>query len=175
MEFINRFVDQPMLEGASRVLHIWHERTRRSPDELGPLWSLVVISCLFASSWWFLSGFASLLAAGTLLMLSLPPAWKLLARPQRGDYDARAYRAMAALAIRRRETEWAVRVLMLLISACLPILARGGDHAGESFVLGAGVWFVLTIPANAYLAAAEPPKPEDGDRVLMRRRVVAAA
>lgn len=103
------------------------------------------------------------------------PAWKLLARPQRGDYDARAYRAMAALAIRRRETEWAVRVLMLLISACLPILARGGDHAGESFVLGAGVWFVLTIPANAYLAAAEPPKPEDGDRVLMRRRVVAAA
>jgi len=175
MEFINRLIDQPMLQGASRVLQIWHERSRRSPEELTPLWSLFVISCLVALSWWYLPGSAGLLAAGTLAMLSFPHAWKLLTRPERADYDARAYRALAALAMRRRETEWAVRVLVLVISACLPMLARSGDHVGELFVVGAGLWFVLTVPANAYLAAAEPPRPRDGDGVSTRRRVMVAA
>ncbi|OWW04027.1 hypothetical protein ATY81_16975 [Rhizobium sp. R72] len=175
MEFINRFVDQPMLQGASRLLQIWHERSRRSPEELAPVWNLFVISCLFALNWWFLPGSRGLLAAGALVMLSFPHAWKVLTRQERGDYDAGAYRAMAALAIRKRETEWAVRLLVLMISACLPMLARGGDHDGELFVIGAGLWFVLTAPANAYLAAAEPPKPWDGDKIFMRRGLVTAA
>ena len=175
MEFISRFVDQPMLQGASRILEIWHERSQRSPDELAPLWNLLVISALFAASWWIMPGPAGLLAAGALVMLSFPHLLKLLKGPQRGDYDARAYRAMAASAIKKRETEWTVRVLVLMISACLPMLARGGDHAGELFVIGAGLWFVLTVPANAYLAAAEPPRPRDGDSVFTRRRLMAAA
>ncbi|EPE96201.1 hypothetical protein [Rhizobium grahamii] len=175
MDFLNRFVDQPMLQGASRVLQIWHERSHRPPDELSPLWNLLVIAGLFMSACWYLPGSAGLLAAGTLVMLSFPHAWKLLKGPMRRDYDARAYRAMAALAIKKRETEWTVRVLVLMISACLPMLARGGDLAGELFVIGAGLWFVLTAPANAYLAAAEPPRPRDGDSVFSPRRVMASA
>ncbi len=174
MEFISRFVDQPMLQGASRALQIWHEKSRRSPDELGPAWELIVISCLIAVSCWFLSGTGWLIAASTLMLLSLRPAWNLLAGPKRGDYDARAYRARAALAIRKRETEWSVRMLVLLISVCLPMIARAGDQSGELFILGAGVWFVLTVPVNAYLAAAEPPKPNDGDFAFTRNRTLAA-
>jgi len=174
MEFISRFVDQPMLQGASRALQIWHEKSRRSPDDLGPVWDLIVISCLAAASCWFLSGTGWLIAASTLMLLSLRPGWKLLAGPKRGEYDARAYRARAALAIRKRETEWSVRMLVLLISACLPMLARAGDQSGELFILGAGVWFVLTIPVDAYLAAAEPPKPNDGDYAFTRNRTLAA-
>ncbi|WP_431324011.1 hypothetical protein [Rhizobium sp. YTU87027] len=134
-----------------------------------------MISCLVALSWWVLPGSAGVLAAATLAMLSFPHAWKLLTRPERADYDARAYRALAVLATRKRETEWAVRVMVLVISACLPMLARGGDHAGDLFIVGAGLWFVLTVPANAYLAAAEPPRPRDGDGVSTRRLVMAAA
>ena len=92
---------------------------------------------------------------------------------ERGQYDARSYRAMATLAIRKRETEWVVRVLVLMVSACLPMLAGGSDDVRKAFVLGAGLWFVLTIPANAYLAAVEPPKPHDGDNVFWGRRVAA--
>jgi len=173
MDFINRFIDQPMLHGASRAMQIWHERSGRSPDELGPVWDLLVILCLAGLSCWLLSGTGWLLSASTLILLSLRPAWALLAKPTHGTYDARAYRARAAMAISKRETEWSVRMLVLLISACLPMLARAGDHVGDIFVLGAGIWFVLTVPANAYLAAAEPPKPRDGDWALGRKQIFA--
>ncbi len=175
MDFITRFVDQPMLHGASRALKLWHERSRRSPDQLAPLWALIVITCLLTLSWWLLSGISSLFAVATLVTLSFPPAWKLMAGPRRRSYDARAYRALAAIAVRRRETEWVVRVLVLFISACLPLIARVDDPAGQFFVIGSAIWFVMTIPANVYLAAAEPPKPTDGDEVFSRRRAVAAA
>ncbi|QFY63249.1 hypothetical protein FZ934_23445 (plasmid) [Rhizobium grahamii] len=173
MEFINRFIDQPMLQAASWMLQVWHRRSGRSPDALGPIWNLVVILFLLGVSCWCLPGTPGLLAAGALLMLSFPPAWKLLTKPDSGGYDARRYRAMAALAIRKRETEWVVRVLVLMISACLPMLAGGGDEVGQLFVVGAGLWFALTVPANAYLAAAEPPKPYDGDNAFTRRAVIA--
>ena len=32
-------------------------------------------------------------------------------------------------------------------------------------MLGASVWFVLTGPLKAYLEAAEPPEPNEGDRM----------
>ncbi|MCS4096667.1 hypothetical protein [Rhizobium sp. BK176] len=80
--FINHFVDQPMLQGASRVLKILHERSQRSPDELAPLWNLLVISALLAASWWITTGPAGLPAAGALVMLSFPDVLKLLKAPQ---------------------------------------------------------------------------------------------
>ncbi|MDM9623026.1 MULTISPECIES: hypothetical protein [unclassified Rhizobium] len=175
MEFINRFVDQPMLQGASWILQVWHRRSGRSPDALSPVWNLVVISFLLGVNWRFMIGTPGLLTFGALVMLSLPSVLTLLSKRDCGQYDARSYRAMATVAIRKRETEWVVRVLVLLISACLPMLAGGGDEVGKVFVLGAGLWFALTVPASAYLAAAEPPKPNDGDSVYLGRRVVEAA
>lgn len=173
MEFINRFIDQPMLHAASRALQIWHERSYRSPEELAPLWNLLVTSCLFMLTCWLFPGQAGLLAAATLLMLSFPHVWALLKRPQRGNYDARAFRSMATLAIKRRETEWAVRLLVLLISGFLPMLVQGVDPDAKLFVLGAGLWFVLTVPASVYLSAAEPPVPRDGNGIVGRTRTMA--
>lgn len=175
MEFINRYVDQPLLRGASGMLEVWHRRSGCSPDALGPVWSIVVVSILLGMSCRWLTGAPGLLAIGALVMLSLPSAWALLSKRARGQYDARRYRAMATLAIRKRHAEWVVRLLVLMISASLPVWAGAGDKVGELFGLGAGLWFALTVPANVYLAAAEPPRPHDGDNLVMRRRGVEAA
>lgn len=163
MEFINRYVDRPLLDGASRALRAWHVRTGQSPERLGPSWNLAVLFVLLALSVRFLSGTGFVLGAATLVMLSLPSALKLMSNRPSQLYNARAYLALATLALRKRETEWALRLIILLISACLPILSRSDEPAGSWFLLGASLWFVLTAPANTYLQAAEPPQPSDGE------------
>jgi hypothetical protein len=164
MEFINRYIDQPLLHGASRSLFIWHVRTGQSPAKLEPLWNLVVTVVLLSASAQILTGSAFLLGAGALLMLSLPSMWKLWSVRGRQVYNARAYRALAAVAVRKREAEWSVRLIILLIALGLPVLVTAGDPTTGWFLLGASLWFVLTAPVRTYLEAAEPPPPGDGER-----------
>jgi hypothetical protein len=164
MEFINRYVDQPLLQGASMSLRAWHVRTRQSPAKLEPIWNLGVVLVLLAASCQFLAGGALVLGVGALSMLSLPSAWKLVSGRAKQTYDVRTYRALAALAIKKRDAEWSVRLMILLISICMPVLVATDDPAGRWFLLGASLWFVLTAPVRTYLEAAEPPQPSDGER-----------
>ncbi len=173
MEFINRYVDRPLLDGASSALRAWHVRTGQSPERLGPSWNLAVLFVLLALSVRFLSGTGLVLGAATLVMLSLPSAFKLMSNRASQFYNARAYRALATLALRKRETEWALRLMILLISACLPILSRSNDPAGSSFLLGASLWFVLTAPANTLSAGRRASTAERWGAKLQIRAFVA--
>lgn len=86
--FINHFVDQPMLQGASRVLKILHERSQRSPDELAPLRNLLVISALLAASW------CDVVLSRRIKASQSPPAEP--PRPRDGDSVFTRRRLMAA-------------------------------------------------------------------------------
>ena len=166
MDWINRYIDQPLLHGAAGLLRSWHLRTRQPPELLEPTWNLVVLAFLLIASGQVLAGKPFALGVTALIMLALPSARKLLSamKARGGGYGAREYKSLRARAIAKREAEWSVRIIVLFSSACLPFIARIDDPAGACFMLGASIWFVLTGPLKAYLDAAEPPEPNEGDR-----------
>ncbi|MBY5420680.1 hypothetical protein [Rhizobium leguminosarum] len=166
MDWINRYIDQPLLHGAAGLLRSWHLRTRQPPELLEPTWNLVVLSFLLIASGQFMAGRTFTLSVAALVMLALPSARKLLSavKAGQGGYGAREYKSLRARAIAKREAEWSVRIIVLFASACLPFIARIDDPVGAYFMLGASIWFVLTGPLKAYLDAAEPPEPNEGDR-----------
>lgn len=167
MDWINRYVDQPLLNGAAGLLRAWHIRTRQPPELLEPTWNLAVLSFLLIASGQFMTGRAFALSVVALVMLALPSARKLFSAMKAGSsaYGARQYKSLRARAVTKREAEWSVRLIVLFASACLPFVARIDDPVGACFMLGASVWFVLTGPLKAYLEAAEPPEPNEGDRM----------
>lgn len=174
MEFLNYYIDRPLLRGGSAVMHLWHRQTGHSPQKLSPLWNLIVILALLSACGLFLSGPIYVFGLGTLLMLSLP-SLRLLALGRVGRiYDMRSYRALAATATRKRETEWATRLTVLFTAIIFPFCVSAGDEAASSFLLGASLWFVLTAPAKMYLDAAEPPPPGDGGDQAWSRQATAA-
>lgn len=166
MNWIHRYIDHPLLDGAAGVLRRWHIHTGQPPERLEPVWNLVVLAFLLVISGHFLADRALYLAIGAMVMLALPSLWKLLAPSKRikRDYGAREYKTLRARAISNREGQWAPRLMVLFSAACLPFLAHSADPTGSAFMLGASLWFVLTAPARFYLDAAEPPMPNDGDR-----------
>ncbi|WP_237358360.1 MULTISPECIES: hypothetical protein [unclassified Rhizobium] len=167
MDWINRHIDQPLLNGAAGLLRQWHIRTRQSPELLEPTWNLVVLSFLLIASGQVMAGKPFALSIAALIMLALPSAKKLLSAVKAGGsaYGAREYKSSRARAVAKREAEWSVRIIVLFSSACLPFIARIDDPVGACFMLGASVWFVLTGPLKTYLDAAEPPEPTEGDRM----------
>ncbi|WP_183916958.1 hypothetical protein [Rhizobium lentis] len=166
MDWINRYIDQPLLHGAAGLLRSWHIRTRQPPELLEPTWNLVVLSFLLVASGQVMAGRPFALSVTALVMLALPSARKLLsaAKARGSAYGAREYKSLRARAVAKREAEWSVRIIVLSSSACLPFIARIDDPTGACFMLGASVWFVLTGPLKTYLDAAEPPEPTEGDR-----------
>lgn len=175
MEFLNRYIDRPLLRGGSAAMQLWHRQTGHSPQTLCPSWNLIVILALLSASALFLSGPIYVFALGTLLMLSLP-SLRLLALGRTGqNYDMRSYRALVATATRKRETEWAIRLTVLLTAAIFPFCVSAGDETTSSFLLGASLWFVLTAPAKMYLDAAEPPPPGNDGKQVWSRPATAAA
>ncbi|MDC7746142.1 MULTISPECIES: hypothetical protein [Rhizobium] len=167
MDWINRYIDQPLLHGAAGLLRGWHIRTRQPPELLEPTWNLVVLSFLLILSGQVMAGKPFALSITALVMLALPSARKLLSAVKAGGggYGAREYKSLRARAIAKREAEWSVRIIVLFASACLPFIARIDDPVGAYFMLGASIWFVLTGPLKAYLDAAEPPEPNEGDQM----------
>ncbi|OWV87864.1 hypothetical protein ATY78_04830 [Rhizobium sp. R635] len=167
MDWINRYIDQPLLNGAAGLLRNWHVRTRQPPELLEPMWNLAVLSFLLIASAQVMAGKPFALSAAALIMLALPSARKLFSAVKTGNsaYGAREYKSLRARAVTKREAEWSVRLIVLFASACLPFVARIDDPVGSFFMLGASVWFVLTGPLKAYLEAAEPPEPNEGDRM----------
>jgi hypothetical protein len=168
MDWINRYIDHPLLDGAAAFLRNWHVLTKQPPERLEPAWNLAVLSGLLVASGHFLDGQILLLAAGAIVLLALPSGWKLLSlgKRARSGYGAREYKTLRARAILNRDAQWALRLIVLFSAACLPFLAHAVDASGASFMLGASLWFVLTAPAKVYLDAAEPPMPDDGDRAF---------
>ncbi|NEJ71989.1 hypothetical protein GR197_15785 [Rhizobium phaseoli] len=168
MDWINRYIDQPLLHGAAGLLRSWHLRTRQPPELLEPVWNLVVLSFLLIASGQVMAGKPFALSVAALLMLALPSGRKLLSavKARGSSYGARQYKSLRAQAIAKREAEWSVRIIVLFASACLPFIARIDEPVGAYFMLGASVWFVLTGPLKAYLDAAEPPEPNEGDRMV---------
>ncbi len=164
MHWINRYIDQPLLDGAARFLRAWHIRTGLSPERLEPLWNIAVTGLLIFAASRFLAGPALLLCYGGLVMLALPSAWTLFTGRDADGYDVAAYKRLRTKAFVKREAEWAVRLAILFTAACLPFVTRSSDPSAACFMIGASLWFVLTGPARSYLAAAEPPMPRDGDR-----------
>lgn len=164
MHWINRYIDQPLLDGAASSLRAWHIRTGLSPERLEPLWNIAVTGLLIFAASHFLAGPALLLCYGGLVMLALPSARALFTGRTAGGYDVAAYKRLRTKAFMKREAEWAVRLAILFTAACLPFVIRSDDPAAAYFMIGASLWFVLTGPARSYLAAAEPPMPRDGDR-----------
>lgn len=166
MNWINRYVDHPILEGAASALRLWHTHTRQTPDQLEPVWNIAVLSGLLIASSHFLGGRALALGIATLLLLALPSIRKfVLASMGAGKtYGAREYKMLRARAISNREGQWSLRLMVLVAASCLPFLAHTDDPTGAAFMLGASLWFVLTAPAKFYLDAAEPPVPSDGDK-----------
>lgn len=171
MNWINRYIDHPILDGAASALRLWHTHSRQMPDQLEPVWNIGVLSALLIASSHFLEGRALTLGIATLLMLALPSIRKLVSAWMRDSntYDAREYKVLRARAIFNREGQWSLRLMVLVAASCLPFLAHTEDPTGSSFVFGACVWFVLTAPAKFYLDAAEPPAPSDGDRAAFDR------
>lgn len=165
MHWINRYIDQPLLDGAATCLRTWHILTGLSPERLEPFWNIAVTGLLLFAAGYFLSGQSLLLCYGGLVMLMLPAAWTLLASGRNAqDYTVAAYKKLRTRAFMKREAEWAVRLAILFTAACLPFITHSDDPTGAYFMIGASLWFVLTGPARSYLAAAEPPMPRDGDR-----------
>lgn len=167
MDWINRYIDQPLLHGAAGLLRSWHIRTRQPPELLEPVWNLAVLAFLLIASGQVMTGKPFALSVVALVMLALPSARKLLSAIKAGQstYGAREYKSLRARAIAKREAEWSVRIVVLFAAACLPFIGRIDDPVGACFMLGASVWFVLTGPLKAYLDAAEPPEPTEGDRM----------
>jgi hypothetical protein len=166
MNWINRYIDEPLLQGAGTVLKVWHNRTGQRPDTLEPVWHVLVIGFLMAVSFQCLTGPILLLSQGALAMLVLPSVRHLLRSHVSGaSYDARDFKALRASAIDKRNNEWALRMAVLVGSVILPLAHPAGDADGTLFMLGASVWFALTAPIRFYLNAAEPPAPDEGDRL----------
>jgi len=164
MHWINRYIDQPLLDGAASSLRAWHSRTGLSPERLEPLWNIAVTGLLLFAAGHFLSGPALLLCYGGLVMLTLPSVWMLFTSGRDvAGYDVAAYKKLRTRAFMKREAEWAVRLAILFTAICLPFVSRSDDPTAAYFMIGASLWFVLTGPARSYLAAAEPPMPRDGD------------
>ncbi|WP_168879022.1 hypothetical protein [Rhizobium sp. P28RR-XV] len=175
MEFITRYVDQPLLDCGAMALRTWHEHTRQSPQKLVPFWTLFVILLLLSATSLFLAGTAYKLTSAALLMLSLPSVQMLTLGRTARTYDIRAYRALATVAIRKRETEWAVRLTVLFTSVVFPFCIHVDDQTTAFFLIGASLWFALIVPARLYLDAAEPPPPaDDGRKVSSRATMVVA-
>ena len=169
MEWINRYIDQPLLDGAANWLRTWHLYSGQPPERLEPTWHLAVLSVLLIAAEHFLHGSGLLLSASALIMLALPSAWKLLFSMRKTDtYGRREYTLLRTYAFARRETEWSVRMTVLFVSASLPFFAGSDDSTGACFLFGASIWFVLTAPVKFYLQAAEPPEPNEGDRSFQR-------
>lgn len=164
MHWINRYIDQPLLDGAASSLRAWHIRTGLSPERLEPLWNIAVTGLLLFAASYFLVGSTLLLCYGGLVMLALPSAWTLFTGRNTGGYDVVTYKKLRTRAFMKREAEWAVRLAILFTAICLPFVSRSDDPTAAYFMIGASLWFVLTGPARSYLAAAEPPMPRDGDR-----------
>lgn len=166
MEWMSRYIDQPLLEGAAAALRRWHIHTGHRPEKLEPSWNLAVVLVLLAISSYMLSGLALAVSVATLVLLALPSALKLMRslNGHRAGYGHDHYKSLLARAMTKREMEWAVRMSILGASATLPFIAGGSDGSGAIFLFGASVWFVLTAPAKFYLDAAEPPRPNDGGR-----------
>jgi hypothetical protein len=169
MEWINRYIDQPLLDGAANWLRTWHLYSGQPPERLEPTWHLAVLSVLLIAAQYFLQGSGLLLSASALIMLALPSVWKLLFSMRKTDtYGRREYTVLRTYAFARRETEWSVRMTVLFVSASLPFFAGSDDSTGACFLFGASIWFVLTAPVKFYLQAAEPPEPSEGDRSFQR-------
>ncbi|MDK4739925.1 hypothetical protein ACXHXG_22275 [Rhizobium sp. LEGMi198b] len=165
MEWINRYIDQPLLDGAANWLRAWHIYSGQPPERLEPTWHLAVLLFLFIAAEHFLHGSGFLVSAAALIMLALPSVWKLYLSMRKADtYGRREYARLRTHAFARRETEWSVRMTVLFMSASLPFFAGSGDSVGAYFLFGASIWFVLTAPVKFYLQAAEPPEPNEGDR-----------
>lgn len=166
VDWINRYIDEPLLDGAANLLRVWHIYTKQPPERLEPLWNLAVLSFLLVASGHMLTGYAFMLCFAALVMLALPSLWKLLLSTKSGAeaYGSREYKSLRARAIAKRDAEWSVRMTVLFAAAALPFLARTDDPVGASFMMGASLWFVLTAPFKIYIEAAEPPKPDEGDR-----------
>ncbi|WP_104826864.1 hypothetical protein [Rhizobium sp. NXC24] len=165
MEWINRYIDQPLLDGAANWLRAWHIYSGQPPERLEPTWHLAVLLFLLIAAEHFLHGSGFLVSAAALIMLALPSVWKLHLSMRKADtYGRREYARLRTHAFARRETEWSVRMTVLFMSASLPFFAGSGDSVGAYFLFGASIWFVLTAPVKFYLQAAEPPEPNEGDR-----------
>jgi hypothetical protein len=175
MEFLNRYIDLPLLRGGSAAMRLWHKHTGNSPQTLSPLWSLIVILGLMAASSLLLNGPIHALAVGTLFMLSVPSMRLLVPRRVEGNYDVRSYQALAAAATRKRENEWATRLTVLFTAVLFPFCVSAGDEAAGAFLLGASLWFVLTAPVKMYLDAAEPPPPDAGSKQVWPKQAVTSA
>lgn len=85
MDWINRYIDQPLLNGAAGLLRSWHIRTRQPPELLEPTWNLVVLSFLLIVSGQVMAGKPFALSVVALIMLALPSARKLLSAVKAGE------------------------------------------------------------------------------------------
>jgi hypothetical protein len=169
MEWINSYIDRPLLDGAANGLRAWHIRSGQHPERLEPTWHLAVLSLLLIAAAHFLSDFRLVLCASSLAMLALPSVWKLVSSLRTTNtYGRREYALHRTRALTKREAEWSVRMTVLFVSASLPFFASTDDSAGMFFLLGASLWFVLTVPVKFYLQAAEPPEPDEDDRSFQR-------
>jgi hypothetical protein len=169
MNWITRYVDEPLLQGAAALLKRWHQLTGQRPDMLEPVWHVLAVSVLMIASLQFLTGPALLLSQGALIMLAVPSALRLMQRsPVNSTYSLNDYKTMRAAAIDKRENEWALRMAVLVGSATLPLAHPVDDMMGTYFMLGASLWFASTAPLRFYLSAAEPPAPGVGDRFSRR-------
>ncbi|AYG63287.1 hypothetical protein QD460_16875 [Rhizobium jaguaris] len=165
MEWINRYIDQPLLDGAATGLRTWHIVSGQPPERLEPTWHVAVLSLLLIAAEHFLRGSELMLSASALIMLAVPSVWKLLFSMRKTDtYGRREYALLRTYAFAKREAEWSVRMTVLFLSASLPFFAGSADTTVACFVFGASIWFVLTAPVKFYLQAAEPPEPNEGDR-----------
>ena len=165
MEWINRHIDQPLLDGAANWLRTWHIYSGQPPERLEPTWHLAVLLLLLIAAGHFLHGMGLLVSVSALIMLAFPSLWKLLCSMRKADtYGRREYARLRTHAFARREAEWSVRMTVLFMSASLPFFIGSGDSVGACFLFGATIWFVLTAPVKFYLQAAEPPEPDEGDR-----------
>jgi len=169
MEWINSYIDRPLLDGAASGLRAWHIRFGQHPERLEPTWHLAVLSLLLIAAAHFLHDSGLVLCASAVAMLALPSVWKLVSSFRVANiYSRREYALHRTRAFTKREAEWSVRMTVLFVSASLPFFAGTADPTGMFFLLGASLWFVLTVPAKFYLQAAEPPEPDEDDRLFQR-------
>jgi hypothetical protein len=169
LDWINSYIDRPLLDGAANGLRAWHIRFGQHPERLEPTWHLVVLSFLLIAAAHVLRDSGLVLCASALAMLALPPVWKLVRSLRMANpYGQREYALYRTQAFTKREAEWSVRMTVLFMSVALPFFAGTGDPSGMFFLTGASLWFVLTVPVKFYLEAAEPPEPGEDDRSFQR-------
>lgn len=171
MELLNRYIDRPLLDAASKLLNSWHRLSGLAPARLEPLWSITVLLLMFAGSLHVLHGEVLVLCIGGIGLLLIPSAFKLVApSTETGTYGVHEYRLRMKRALVKREGEWAMRLTILVVAALLPFFSSAHeDPQAAWFMFGASLWFVLTAPVGFYLEAAEPPKPRDGDPMFEAR------